>query len=567
MSKSRTSKTRRRLARAGLATGAASALLAAMTATPAYATAGTLALSSTGGPSAGGNTIVATLATAPTSPNPTSFTSSTVAYFVIAASTTAAPTCPATYPATAPASNLIASGEPGLKLLAPNKIAVVVPAGVAVTNSIYKYAVCTYASATSGAAQIAAGQYTVGTKPTIASVNSVAPVSGPALGNTAITVSGTGFVANTTAAPNNTTATLDGQPLSNIVVAGNGNSFSANTPPHAAGGPFLLSVTTPGGTVNTLGTTTTKANVFSYSNGIVISPNTAANNRGNVDLDILGVGFSNFSFEATSGATPNSANAHVYLNSGAYGEEGTTDKANPELTECVSVLVIADTELLCSLALNHTYTDAVAPALTTSAARGATLNVVTTAGSTAITSTDAAFTQNDVGLPISSAAGDTIIPDGATIAAVASATSATLSTAATGAGGALADVSVAGPRNATGLAAWGAGTVAAGGKNLTGLTAFTKADIGRAISSATAIFPANTTIVSVGSDGTTATVSDAATNVGAVTDLVITPSVPVANGTYTITVVNDGRVDAMDLNTEYSQSIISSGSTFTVAEY
>jgi hypothetical protein len=451
--------------------------------------------------------------------------------------------------------------NPDVKLLAPNKIAVVVPSGVSVVSNVFKYAVCAFASNSANAALIASGSYTVGTRPTIDAVSGVAPVSGPALGGTSITVTGTGFVANT-ATVTNTRATLDGQPLTNITVNQAGTSFSAETPAHAAGGPFLLSITTPGGTTNTLAGTTTKANLFSYSNGIVVSPNTAANHRGDVDVDVLGVGFANMSFDATNGNTPSSANAHVYLTRGAYDEEDSSGgKTVPQQTECINVLVISDGELLCTLPLNHTYDNVAAPAFTASAARTA-LNGTTVNTSKQITSTDAAFTQNDVGLPISG----TGIPAGNTITAVASPTSATMNAAAS-ASATVADVSVGGPRAAAGLTAWGAATVAAGGRSITGGTGFTKADIGRVISSVTAAWPANTTIVSVGNDGATATVSAAGTP-GAVTNLVVTPSVPVTDGTYTLTVVSNGAVDARDTSpATYSQSIVSSGSTFTVAEY
>ncbi|WP_436527522.1 IPT/TIG domain-containing protein [Actinoplanes sp. HUAS TT8] len=563
MSKTKSSTIRRRLRRAGLATGASTALLAAMSAAPAYAAAGTLALSSSGGPTAGGNTIVATIATAPTSPNPTSFTSTTAVYFVAAAASTAtSATCPATYPSTAPATNLVATGSPAVKVLATNKIAVTVPAGVIVTaGGVYRYAVCAFGSNTSGANLIASAQYTVGAKPTIASVNGIAPLSGPALGNTSVTVTGTGFVANTATATN-TMASIDGVPLDNITVAGNGNSFTATTPAHTAGGPFLLAVTTPGGTVNTLGATTTKASLFNYTNGIVASPNTAPNYKGSVDLDVLGVGFANYTFDATTGNTPNGSTAHVYLSpSTGYNPYGTTgsgltgNKTTPQLSECVNVLVITNTELLCSLPLNHTYTGVAAAALTTSAARG-TLHVTTTNNSTTITSTDAAFTQNDVGLPVSG----TGIGASAVVASVQSATQATVSVAST-ADGTVADFSVGGPKTAL------TGTLASDKKSLTGLTGWTQADVGRAVSSATATFPSNATIVAVGADGTTATVSDAGTgSAGTLSDIVVTPSTPVSNGTYTITVVNNGAVAAQAV-AGYQQSIISSGSAFTVADY
>jgi hypothetical protein len=125
-----------------------------------------------------------------------------------------------------------------------------------------------------------------------------------------------------------------------------------------------------------------------------------------------------------------------------------------------------------------------------------------------------------------------------------------------------ADLSVGGARGTL------SGTVASDRKSLTGLTGWTQADIGRQIISATAAFPANTTILTVGADGTTATVSDAATMTtpGAAADIAVTPSVPVPNGTYTITVVNNGAGDA-EVVTGYQQSIISSGSTFTVSDY
>jgi hypothetical protein len=572
MSKSKSSTLRRRLGRAGLATGAATTLLTALSAAPAYAAAGTLALSSTGGPTAGGNTIVATFANPPTSPNPTAFTSTTAVYFVVATSATATSvTCPTTYPTTAPATNLVATGSPAVKLLAPSKIAVTVPAGVVVTaGGIYRYGMCAFASNSPGAALIASGQYTVGNKPTIASVGGIAPLSGPALGGTSVTVTGTGFVANTTAQPNNTTASIDGEPLSNIVVAGNGNSFTATTPPHAAGGPYLLAVTTPGGTVNTLGNTTGKASLFNYSNGIVVSPNTAPNYRGNVDLDVLGVGFSNYTFDTTSGGgqNHNSAGAHVYLSSPTgYNPDqvvsmmvGTGVKTSPAYTECINVLVISNEELLCTLPLNHTYdraavANASAAALTAAAAR-TSRNVTTVTGSTSITSTNAAFTQNDVGLPVS-ATGITAT----TIASVQSATQATLAAAAS-ADGTVADMSVGGARSAI------TGTVASDRKTITGTSGFTQADVGRAISSTNGSFPANTTITSVSADGTTVGVSDASTMMtpAQVTDIVVTPSTPVSNGAYSITVVNSGALDAND-SASYQQSIISSGSTFTVSDY
>jgi hypothetical protein len=584
MSKSKTSTTRRRLARTGLATGAATSLLAALSAAPAFATAGTMSLSATGGPSGGGNTIVATIATAPTSPNPTTFTAATAVYFAVASSATTAPTCPTTYPAS-PTANSTASGSPAIKLLASNKIAVTVPSGVTTQSSgtIFKYAVCSFASATSGASLIATAQYTVGAAPRIATSNAVSPVSGPALGGTTITVKGSGFVANTTAAPNNTTATIDGVPLSNINVAGDGLSFTATTPPHAPGGPYLLAVTTPGGTTSVLGTTTTKASLFNYTNGIVVSPNTAPNYSGSVDTDILGVGFSNYTFDTTSsGNTPNSTSAHVYLVSGALNETtgaggAAGSKTKGETTECINVLVISDGELLCSFPLNHTYTNPTTGTPLISAATYAasrTVHLTTVTGSPSVTSSDANFTQADVGMPISD--GATQVPAGTTITSVSSPTAATMSANAIGTSGTTASGAVNGPR-----ALPTSGVTVTNGTTSATLTApagtFSASDVGRLLTSATITassdpaLAANTTITAVNSTGTTATLSAPFTVTSAsvpttLTDGVITQPDPVANGTYTVTVVNNGAVGAQAAAT-YQQSIISSGSTFTVADY
>jgi hypothetical protein len=546
----------RRLVRAGLAASAVTTAMVAATAVPAFAAAGTLSLSQPGGPIGGGNTIVANIATTPTTPNPTAFNASTAVLFVAPVGTSAA-VCPPTYGT--PGATLSVTGSPGLKVLSPSKIAVVIPTGLTTVNG--RYMLCAYGGSASASTLIGGAPYTVGNKPTISLNNGVSPVSGPALGGTTITVTGTNFVANTATAPNNTTATIDGEPLTNINVAANGNSFTAVTPAHAPGGPYLLSVSTPGGTANTLGATTNKANLFKYSNGVTISPNTAPNTSPGTDVDVLGVGFATASFEATTGVTPSSANAHVYLTDGAYNATGTTgsgltgNKTNGPITECISVLVISDTELLCSLPLNRSF-DATG-AVTAVAAR--TVSVATTATSRTITSATANFSAADVGLPIEGTDALTI-PAGTFITAVASPTSATISADALLTAAALTGTTIGGPR--TGLSGTATGTA------LTSLTGFTQADVGRVISSANAVYPAGTTITAVAANGTSATTSAAPGTNGAQTDLVVTQSTPVPVGTYTMTVVNNGAVGAnVSAPADFLQSIVSSGSTFTVAEY
>jgi hypothetical protein len=555
--------TRRQLARTGLAAGAAGTLLAALTASPAFAAAGTLSLSATGGPSGGGNTIIATFATNPTAPNPTTFTASTTAQFIVQSSATATPTCPQTY--AAPGANLAVTGS-NLKVLSPTRLGVTVPTGVThtiVANPSTKYALCVYGGSTvNTSALVASAVYSVGLKPTLASTAAAAisPGTGPALGGTTITVTGTNFVQNTTASPNNTTATLGGLPLKDINVASGGTSFTATTPAHGAGGPFLLSVTTPGGTASTLGNTTTQANVFSFTNGAVISPNTAPNSKITpTDVDVSGVGFSTMSFIATNGATPNSADAHVYLVNGNYNGQGTTGagltgvKTNPEIAECTNVLVVSDVELLCSLQLSQSLTNAASPVFATT--RAVTISV--TSGNTTITAAPGSFTQNDVGAAIT-------VPNATqfantTIASVTDSSHAVL-TATPGASSVAVVATIASTQ----------GTVAAvtttQGSPVVTSANFAATDVGRSIAG-TGI-PANTYIVSVVA-GTSATLSNNATAssgnspISATTD----SGAPVPNDSYNLVAVNDGSIGANLSNTSFLQSNVSSGSTFTVADY
>jgi hypothetical protein len=139
-------------------------------------------------------------------------------------------------------------------------------------------------------------------------------------------------------------------------VAANGNSFTATTPAHAAGVNLPLIVTTAGGTVTSTdpdnngqpddgnpATTADNPIGFEYSNGISVAPNTApANTR--VDVDVQGVGFQQLNFNNSAAATATSA--QVFLVQGAYDPD-----ANRGVKRCTGVLVISDTELICTLDL------------------------------------------------------------------------------------------------------------------------------------------------------------------------------------------------------------------------
>jgi hypothetical protein len=91
---------------------------------------------------------------------------------------------------------------------------------------------------------------------------------------------------------------------------------------------------------------------------------------------------------------------------------------------------------------------------------------------------------------------------------------------------------------------------------------FNAGDVGRSISGAG--LPNGTRILSVNAG--VPTLSNAATASAPSPTLTLHSGVPIPNGTYTVTVVSNGTVGAQLLS-GYTQSIISSGSTFTVADY
>jgi hypothetical protein len=518
------SRTRSRWIRAGITTAAIAAIVIAA-APPAFAAAVTVTLSAITGPSTGGNTITASATTAYLS----GYTAPGAAFTV--------PACPATYSTTPVTPTASVGYVPAsvVKKLANTKAAITVPSGVVTVGSAAttKYNVCIYGTQIAGSALLGNATYTVAVAPT---VTSVTPSSGPAQGGSTITVTGTGFP--TTAG--SITATIGGSSLLSITPVST-TSFTAVTPAHAAGANLTLSVGTTAGTLN-------KSSAYSYTNGIVIGPNTAPNTAA-VDIDVQGVGFLAMDFTTSTGSTPDDTNAHVYLINGAYSNTG-TPKANAEVAECTDVIVIGDTELICSMQIAESLD---ANGLTAIVAHANTTRTVTdavTATSTALTSATAAFTTADIG----SAVTGTNIAANSFITAVGSATAATLNNPTSGTGTGL-TVTIGGPRNVT------TGTAGSTASTTLASTAlFVAADAGRAITG-TGIAP-NTTIASftnssavVLSQAPTATISGGTLTIG--------QPLPVPNDTYTVTVVDDGRPAGVTV----SQSIVSSGATFTVSPY
>jgi IPT/TIG domain len=330
--------TRHRTLGAVVALTLAAAAAGAVVAPVANAASVAATLSAASGPSAGGNTITATTATAKF------VTGAVYTQFQVKATSTSA--CAANFQATATVTataGVINVTAP--KILSATKLAVTVPSGVALPSgsTALSWNLCVYNGNTTGSTSTTANivivnaAYSIAASPTLTAIS---PAGGPALGGGTVTVTGTNFVTGMT-------ASVGGTALTAITVASGGTSFTATVPPRAAGA-ANLSVTTPGGTKNK---TAGNAYVpYTYSNGIVVSPSTAPTATAATDLDIMGVGFSSLDFSTTTGTTPDNDKAHVYIVQGSYDStDASSAKTVTETGECVNVLVISDTELICTL--------------------------------------------------------------------------------------------------------------------------------------------------------------------------------------------------------------------------
>jgi hypothetical protein len=374
MSKS-SSTTRSRMLRAGIAAGTVAAAVVGI-ASPALAAAA-LTLSANSGPSGGGNTIIATAPTAifgiGVTPTVT-FQSAGVSGSTQCATTLTAPVLIAVNATTpfAQTAGTVVAPAPNVVKLTSTKIVVTVPSsssndgtntgGLALGTSqtVGKYNMCVYNGSTVGTSTLlASAVYTIAAAPT---VTAVVPTSGPALGGTAISVTGTGFTTGMT-------ATIGGVALSNVVVGAGGTSFTATTPSHAAATAQTITVNATGGAV-------TSSGLFAFTNGITVTPSTvvgAANGGTTAVLDITGVGFSTVGFPATPVAvgTNDAATAvgHIFLVKNRYLQTLTAGVwTNPPVAECGTVLVINDGELICTLDVTSsipatTHANAATPAI------------------------------------------------------------------------------------------------------------------------------------------------------------------------------------------------------------
>jgi hypothetical protein len=547
------------------------AVTVAATAAPSYA-ATSLTLGATAGPSGGGNTVTMTAPSA-------TFASGQAVEFQYVGSTTCATTyqTPVAVAATGTTTVTQTAGIIAVTSFTINSgtsALLTVPSGVALYNSggtvqtYAKYNICVYAGTTVGSSALVANGsaiYTIGIKAVIAGIS---PSSGSIAGGTVVTIRGANFPALVSTGTQLLTASVGGTALTITSVAADGTSFTATAPPHAEGGPFLLSVSTPGGATTTIGSTTTKANLFRYTNGIVITPNTVPNNRyAPTPVDVRGVNFASLTFTTTG--TIDDVNAHVYLVPGTYDPAGST-KANGEVAECVNVIVISDQELVCSMLAGLKVVNG-ASVSTARSYTDTTWNgsgVVTTGGVTSGGS-GVMFSKADLGSGVTAASGSSV-PPGSVITVFTSPTTVTFAPSTgtiSGSGGTL------GLTVGSRVSAADGTLVTGGGTTLSSATAnFSLNDLGKLITGAD--IPANTTIIGYTAGSTpTVTLSNATTNSGAVTNevLTITNVAPVPVGTYTLTVVSNGLNDVQangnneDLN--YTASVISNGSTFTVSDY
>lgn len=539
--------TRSKLARAGVVLGVAAA--AVLTTGTAASAAVALTISPATGPanSANGPTVTINTTTAVFSGTPT------VSFQLVG---TAAPASPQTVaqppsslnacwpsyptgvtPTTATAAGIVNSTN--VQVFSATKLYVKVPSLPIVGTAPTKYNVCVYSgtdawvsNANPGSVLLAnlnAG-YSVSAPATITSVT---PASGPSRGGTPIVVTGT----NLTGA----TVTLGGIAVTPTIAA-DGLSLTAVTPARAADGqPVTLSVTTAGGTVNRLG-------AFTYSNGITVTPNFMPKAQAGTGrtIEVSGVGFSSLNPQNTAGgATPDTLGAHVFLSRGPYSSATVAGhKANAQVSECGDVMVLNDGLLICKVGMVP-YTRMT--------------NDATVTGTTLVSPT-ANFTSADVGLAVT--AGTATVPApgvlaaGTVIASVTSPTTAVLNNAAS-TDGLLVGATLASSRtiaSATTATSGGVTTLTAN----TGTGLFTSADIGRMVNN-TGVY-----ITSITDTDTAILSGPLATDLSAA-NAILRNVLP--DGAYTITVVNDGRLNAVANNPAYNQSVISSGSTFTVGDY
>jgi hypothetical protein len=515
-------------------TNATTGTLLASTATAYNVTLPAITLSSTVGPSTGGNGISAI----------------STANFLLGVTTlgalfTNAATCPAKYAAgitynasTEPRS--VVQAAPGtVRKVANNRLAVTVPALPQANSAPTLYQACFYNGTTVNTSTLLASSGYTST--TVQTLTSITPGSGSAMGGNTITVIGTGFPTT----PGSITATLGGLPLTDVNPI-SPTAFSATAPMHGVENDVTLVVTTPAGTRTLLA-------AYDFVNSISVTPNTSPNTVPSVDLLVRGVGFLSTNFG--NGVS----NAHLYLVDGVYNGDivAGSRKVNGPVSECSDVLAISDAELICTLVLNRRLdvTGAlVDPAVTAIRSDNA---LVTTNNSRVVTGTG--FTVADIGQPIGQTAGTAAIPAGTTIVDVLSATTALISKAATSAGTVTVNIGTAAVRTNNTIDLTNSSTAVSADAGT-----FTAADIGRGVTGTGITTGSVITAVNAAGDGATLSLATASNAAGTNVSVTFYEATRVPDGAYNLIFVSTGTANSSS-DPDYSQSVVSSGSTFTVA--
>jgi hypothetical protein len=521
--------------------------------------------------------------------------------------------CPGIY-STSPMNGVtpIVVGSGSIRKVSSNRAIVTLPPLSLQNNQPTGYQLCFYSSNnTQSGSLMGTSSYTAGT---VATPTGVIPAAGPAAGGNTITVVGSDFPTD----PGRITATLGGTPLTNIQPI-NDKAFTALVSPHAAEDDVTLLVITPGGTKALPG-------AYSFTNPIQITPTTAPNTTSSVDVDVQGSGFMSINF-----GSGGSAGRVFLVNGTYNGADtGGGVLANGPVAECRNALVVTDQELVCTLQLNRRLNNTATGFFDPIGYAHSVTDISTTAGSRVIGSPSGKFSPDDVGQPnlntnipqkstitavlnskmavmslpspqagspitatvggvvhsltgtltttsgsatVSVAAPDSFsradigrlfntgtpgIPDGTTIVAVApGGGSATLS--------APASLSTQYPL---------AGATVADGSSTLYSSALVSNDVGSVIGPNSLGIPAGTTISTVVAN-TSAGLSAAAGNGGGSGTLTLNKPIsaslyaaaPVLNGAYNLVVVSNGAPNAAMTDPEYSQTDVTSGSTFTVATF
>jgi len=218
--------------------------------------------------------------------------------------------------------------------------------GTALAPVAKAYRLCAYDNTgSSGAAGglLADALYTVYPQPT---VSSVTPAAGALAGGNTVTVVGVNLTAKST-------ASINGLPLTGVKVAKDLKSLTGVMPATGVV-PTIVSRTNPGGNtydvvVTTEGgpsthTTGATNNDYKYTNAVTVSPKLAAIGGG-TSITVTGKGF-NTILNPTNGLP--ATQAKVFL---AKGQYDTTDAASVTASSgaaCANVVVVSDTELVCT---------------------------------------------------------------------------------------------------------------------------------------------------------------------------------------------------------------------------